>query len=324
MPGRIQIHVDVDAAEQYRFRLRSGRREVTTTVNPDLAASFYEDLRLLRWKSAGIHDQGDILLSHVGDRLATFIAPPARWEELELPNEARDVRIRFSKEAHRLMSFPWELLRVNDQFLIGTHGSHLKREVPAPAPRRRRRNPVVNVVYVSLAPEFMLLGERWFPNWRTDHRAGFRRLCAAFFTLAAHDNFDVEMGSRLLDWAVRLEDWTTAVMICVAVSRWYTEHGRLEDMKATFDLLLPHATGMERIILRGHLATITFTPLLRSKSTASLNLTGSMRQSSVGRTPTTTSRVCPRMRHGHWNIYWRAISRIDYAGTTPAWPSPSS
>ena len=37
-----------------------------------------------------------------------------------------------------------------------------------------------------LAPEFMLLGERWFQNWRTDHRAGFRFLCAAFFTLAAH------------------------------------------------------------------------------------------------------------------------------------------
>ena len=107
-----------------------------------------------------------------------------------------------------------------------------------------------------LAPEFMLLGERWFPNWRTDHRAAFRRLCAAFFMLAAHGKIDVEMGSRLLDWAVRLEDWTTAIMICVAVSGWYGEHGRLEDIKATIDLLLPHATGMERIILRGHLVTI--------------------------------------------------------------------
>lgn len=54
----------------------------------------------------------------------------------------------------------------------------------------------------------------------------------------------------------RLEDWTTAIMICVAVSRWYGEHGRLEALQQTIDLLLPHATGMERIILRGHLATI--------------------------------------------------------------------
>ncbi len=107
-----------------------------------------------------------------------------------------------------------------------------------------------------LAPEFMLLGERWFPDWRTDHRPIFRRLCAAFFMLAAQGTVKVEMGSRLLDWAIRLEDWTTAIMICVAASRWYGEHGRLDDIKTTIELLLPHATGMERIILRGHLVTI--------------------------------------------------------------------
>ena len=33
-----------------------------------------------------------------------------------------------------------------------------------------------------LAPEFMLLGERWFPDWRTDHRTAFQFLCAAFAT----------------------------------------------------------------------------------------------------------------------------------------------
>jgi hypothetical protein len=107
-----------------------------------------------------------------------------------------------------------------------------------------------------LAPEFMLLGERWFPDWRTDHRAAFKLLCAAFATLAAHDKIDVEKDSRLLDWAIRLEDWTTASLICVAICRWYGEHGRLEDMKATIESLLPHAIGMERIVLRGHLVTI--------------------------------------------------------------------
>ena len=56
MPGEVRIHVDVDASGRYRFRLRSGTREITTSVNPNLAASFYEDLRLLRWKSAGIHN----------------------------------------------------------------------------------------------------------------------------------------------------------------------------------------------------------------------------------------------------------------------------
>ena len=666
MPRELRIHVDVDAAGLYEFRMRSGRREVTTGVNPDLAASFFEDLRLLRWKSIGIHDPGDILLSDVGDRLAALVASPATWEELRLPDDARQVRVQFSQAAHRLMQFPWELLRVNNRFLIGDRGSHLKRELPSPVPKRRRRNTVTNIVHVSLgtdsnlrldeercmlletipadipieflfyssarrleveidalrphivivsghghydelqgehylalrddgyiqtaeivalcasygcellvlstcesarlggpvvddgtvlpadviafsfpvmtttatqsiecllrevirgqtideamaavraidsddeyaffnavhlhrsrarslhisdvaprqpgasatrcpgmeftlgwlngyahweepatllaaagsggetlirhwaelvqrsqtqatrwrvlldeipildvpgaqlvrlaypcsfapvptenfvhgdgmdqrfantllaardqnlatrvaghpllgmlgfvndliagrtereaaerfeqenrmaeragrlnregslfaswlftnkgvaatsfenraefaervkemvdmtpavivagienavaatvvlpqrdvlylAPEFMLLGERWFPNWRTDHRAGFRRLCAAFFTLAAHGKVDVEMGSRLLDWALRLEDWKTSIMIYVAASSWYGEHGRLEDLEATIDLLVPHATGMERIILRGHLATI--------------------------------------------------------------------
>lgn len=666
MPGEVRIHVSVDAAGRYEFRMSSGRREVTSSVNPDLAASFFEDLRLLRWKSIGIHDPGDILLSDVGDRLAALVAAPATWERLRLPDDVRQVRVQFSQTAHRLMQFPWELLRVNNRFLIGDRGSHLKRELPSPVPKRKRRNPVTNIVHVSLgtdsnlrldeercmfldtipadipieflfyssarrleveidafrphivivsghghydelqgehflslrddgyirtaeivalcasygcellvlstcesarlggpvvddgtvlpadviafsfpvmtttatqsiecllrevirgrtvdqamaavraidsddeyaffnavhlhrsrarslhiseaaprqpgapatrcpgmeftlgwlngyahweepatllaasgsggetlirhwaelvqrsqtqstrwrvlldevpilnvpgaqlvrlaypysfapvptenfvygdgmdqrfantllvardqnlatqvaghpllgmlgfvndliagrtereatarfeqqnrmaeragrlnregslfaswlftnkgvaatsfenraefaehvkeivemtpaaivagienavaatvvlpqpdvlylAPEFVLLGERWFPNWRTDHRAGFRRLCAAFFMLAARGKVDVEMGSRLLDWALRLEDFKTSIMIYVATSSWYGDHGRLEDLEATIDLLLPHATGMERIILRGHLVTI--------------------------------------------------------------------
>lgn len=666
MAAEVRINVDVDAAGRYIFSVDSGRREIRTRVNADIATSFYEDLRLLRWKSVGIHDPGDTLLNHVGERLAALIAPSATWQELNLADEPRYVRVQFSQAAHRLMQFPWELLRVNDHFLVGSRGSHLKREVKAPAPPRRRRNPAVNVVHVSLgtdsalrfdeercmlletipdnifieflldpsperlavtidafrphivivsghghyddlqgehylslrdegqlqtarlvahcasygcellvlstcesarlggsvvsdgtvlpadviaftfpvktttatqsleclirevvrgqtiddamaavraiynadefsffnavhlhrsrarslhvnnavrrrphtsatrcpgmefalgwlngfahwaepttllapvgsggdtlvrhwtelikrsqsqarrwrvlldevplldvpgaqlvrlaypysfvpvptenfvysdgmdsqfakkllaardqnlarqverhplvgmpgfvndliagrtelqavehfeqenrmaeragqlnregmvfaswlftsegaamttfeqraefaedtkdfigmdppsivagienalaakvvlarpdalflAPEFLLLGERWFPNWRTDHRPIFRRLCAAFFTLAAHGTIKVDMGSRLLDWAIRLEDWATAIMICVAASRWYGEHGRLDDIKATIELLLPHANGMERVILRGHLATI--------------------------------------------------------------------
>lgn len=74
--------------------------------------------------------------------------------------------------------------------------------------------------------------------------------------LAAHGKLDIETGSRLLDWAVRQEDWTTATMILIAVSRWYGEHGRLEELEPTINVLLPHATGMERVILRGHLVNI--------------------------------------------------------------------
>jgi hypothetical protein len=69
--------------------------------------------------------------------------------------------------------------------------------------------------------------------------------------LAANGHLKVEMGSRLLDWAIRQEDWTTAIMILVAMSRWYGEYGRLEDLEPTIDLLLPHATGIKRVIYAG-------------------------------------------------------------------------
>jgi hypothetical protein len=98
MPGEVRIHVDVDAPG-LRFQVRSGTREITTGVDPDLAASFYEDLRLLRWKSAGVHDPGDTLLNHVGERLAALIAPPETWEELRLPVGALRVRVQFTRSA---------------------------------------------------------------------------------------------------------------------------------------------------------------------------------------------------------------------------------
>ena len=54
------------------------------------------------------------------------------------------------------MAFPWELLRVNDQFLVGAGGSQLVREVPAPAGKSRRRNPLINVVHVTLGTDSAL------------------------------------------------------------------------------------------------------------------------------------------------------------------------
>src|ERR1700693_5688416 len=153
MPGDLRIQVDVDAAGQYRFRVRSGGRELITQVDADLATSLYEDLRLLRWKSVGVRDAGDILLNHVGDQLASLIAPPKRWRALRLRNEVRQVRVQFSQAAHRLMPFPWELLRVNNKFLIGSQGSHLVREAPAAAGRNRKRNPRISIVHISLGTD---------------------------------------------------------------------------------------------------------------------------------------------------------------------------
>jgi hypothetical protein len=134
--------------------------------------------------------------------------------------------------------------------------------IPAPVIVSGIENAVAATVILArpeelfLAPEFMLLGERWFPDWRTDHRAAFRLLVGAFGMLAAHGKIDVEKDSRLLDWAIRLEDWDVAPLICITLCLWYGEDGRLEDMKEIIEQLLPHATGMERIVLRGHLVTI--------------------------------------------------------------------
>jgi hypothetical protein len=65
--ANLRIHADVNATGHYSFRVQPATREFTTTVDPDLATSFYEDLRLLRWKSIGARNPGDALLSHVGD-----------------------------------------------------------------------------------------------------------------------------------------------------------------------------------------------------------------------------------------------------------------
>lgn len=156
MHTEVMIGVDADATGHYRVRLRNGAREVTTAVDPNLATSFYEDLRLLRWKSVGVRESGDALLSHVGDRLAGLIAAPEQWNKLGLLGEVRQVRVQFSKAAHRLMAFPWELLRVNNNFLIGTQGSHLVREAPAPAGKNSKTNPLVNIVHISLGEDSML------------------------------------------------------------------------------------------------------------------------------------------------------------------------
>jgi hypothetical protein len=53
------------------------------------------------------------------------------------------------------MPFPWELLRVNERFIIGARGSHVVRDVPASGGTRRRR-PIHNVVHMSLGTDSAL------------------------------------------------------------------------------------------------------------------------------------------------------------------------
>jgi len=74
---------------------------------------------------------------------------------------------------------------------------------------RNRRMLNATVVFqieddLVLSPDFLLLGEKWFPNWRTDHIAAFRTLIAAFTTLDHHGSFDLDFGEVLLDGAAQL------------------------------------------------------------------------------------------------------------------------
>ena len=140
-----------DGSGRYTFRVRSGKREIATTVNADLAASFHEDLRLLRWKSAGVHDPGDTLLDHVGNRLAGLIGSPEDWRSLKLPEGPKYVRVQFSPETDSLVHLPWELLRINGRFLLHHPGSHLVREISGPRTRRRRRR--MAALHISLGTD---------------------------------------------------------------------------------------------------------------------------------------------------------------------------
>jgi hypothetical protein len=217
VPREVSINVGVDAAGRYDFRVVSGRREIRARVNPDLATSFYEDLRLLRWKSIGIHDPGDILLNHVGERLATLIAPQATWEELRLVDEARYVRVQFSQAAHRLMQFPWELLRVKDKFLIGERGSHLTREVKSPAPLRRRRNPVVNIVHASLGTDSTL---------RFDEER-----CMLLETIPANMPIEFLINTSSQHLAMTIDDFRPHIVIV-------SGHGHYDDLEGEHYLSL--------------------------------------------------------------------------------------
>ena len=105
MADDLRIHVDIDLTGRYAFRVQSATTEFTTAVDPEHETNLYEDLRLLRWKSIGVRNPGDALLSHVGDRLAGLIASPEQeqWYQLGLVNEARQVCVHFSQAAHHLM-----------------------------------------------------------------------------------------------------------------------------------------------------------------------------------------------------------------------------
>jgi len=51
------------------------------------------------------------------------------------------------------MQFPWSFSASTTVFLIGDRGSNLKARVALTSPKRKRRNPVTNIVHVSFGTD---------------------------------------------------------------------------------------------------------------------------------------------------------------------------
>jgi tetratricopeptide (TPR) repeat protein len=108
-----------------------------------------------------------------------------------------------------------------------------------------------------LSPDFRLLGETWFPTWRTDHLRPFQLMVAAFATIDSHSRFDEPLGRHLLDWAERIEAWREATMLCIRLCMEYGGQGRLGEMEPLIRRILPHVEGEEeKLVLDGHLLHI--------------------------------------------------------------------
>ena len=119
-----------------------------------------------------------------------------------------------------------------------------------------------NVVFrigerLVLSPEFFLLADKWFPDWRVEHIRMFQTLVAAFAILDYKSKkFDLVFGQTLLGWAVGIKAWKEAGLLCIRLCAWYFENGRLSEMEGIIRLVVPHVDGEEKLILEGHLNAI--------------------------------------------------------------------
>jgi tetratricopeptide (TPR) repeat protein len=108
-----------------------------------------------------------------------------------------------------------------------------------------------------LSPDFFLLADKWFPDWRTEHIRMFQTFVAAFATLDYEGKkFDLAMGKSLLGWAVAIRAWKEAGLLCIRLCAWYGERGRLPEMEGPIRLVVPNVDGEEKLILEGHLISI--------------------------------------------------------------------
>jgi tetratricopeptide (TPR) repeat protein len=108
-----------------------------------------------------------------------------------------------------------------------------------------------------LAPDFALLGDKWFPSWKKDHLKAFHTMIGAFATLDSKGTFDEDLGGDLLLWAERIEEWRAASLLCIRLCSEAGSEGRLAQMEPYIRRIRPHVSNRtEQVILDGHLAHI--------------------------------------------------------------------
>ena len=108
-----------------------------------------------------------------------------------------------------------------------------------------------------LAPDFSLLGDKWFPSWKTDHLRIFRTMMGAFAALDKNGTFEEGLGFHLLQWAERIEEWRAATLLCIRICKETGSQGSLERMESHIHRIRPHVEDpTEQVILDGHLAKI--------------------------------------------------------------------
>jgi tetratricopeptide (TPR) repeat protein len=109
-----------------------------------------------------------------------------------------------------------------------------------------------------LVPDFMLLGDKWFPDWRTENLPVFHRLLGAFATLDRGGKLDPEMAKTLLGWAIAIGVWEEAGLLCIRLCQWLDRERRLEEeaMEGAIRVILPHVEGETKTILEGDLVCL--------------------------------------------------------------------
>jgi tetratricopeptide (TPR) repeat protein len=198
-------------------KVRIGASEYEISTPSNLAVEVQEDMRLLKWKGAGLSDPGDMLLVQIGTSLAGAIFPQENrtvWESL-LAKAPKLLTLRFAPGTESLFQIPWELVCLENSFLLRSPDSHLVREWGTAGKLTPRPSGELSVLYVSFAVDDTIdykeersciscslranIPVTFLPNpSRQELASVLRILCPSVVHVAAHGYFDELPGNHII------------------------------------------------------------------------------------------------------------------------------